>query len=418
MKTSHIEILAPAGTFASLNSAINAGCDAVYFGIADFNMRASAAINFTFENLPEVVKLCKSNNVKTYVTVNTLMYNDDLDMMRKVVNQVKIAGATAIIAADMATILYARKKNVRVHISTQVSISNTETVKFFSQFADVMVLARELTIEQIQVITDDIKNKHIIGPNGDLVKIEIFAHGALCVAVSGRCGMSLYNHNTSANRGKCAQTCRRPYEVKDKQTGQKMIIDNNYIMSAADLSTIGFLPEIIKTGISILKFEGRGRPPEYVDTVIKTYKQALQSIEDKTYNQKKVNKWNQKLGMVFNRGLSSGFYRGKKFYEWATGPGNMATEIKSELGIVEKYYKKINVAQIIIQNQEKIKIGDKIAIIGPTTGIVKLNITGMMIDNNQVDQAQQGDVITFKLKQQVRTNDKVYIFRKNKTSRI
>jgi putative protease len=418
MKTSHIEILAPAGSFEALRAAINAGADSVFFGIADFNMRASAAVNFTFDNLVEVVELCHQNKVKAYVTVNTVLYNDDMAMMQKTIDAVAEAGADAIIAADMAAVMYARRQGVRVHLSTQLSISNTEAVKFYAKYADVMVLARELTLEQMKGICDDIKKQEITGPSGELVKIEVFAHGALCVAVSGRCGMSLFSTNTSANKGKCSQVCRRTFKVIDDRTGQQMTVDNNYVMSTADLCTVGMMPELVATGISILKFEGRGRPAEYVDTVIWTYKEVLLAIEEGTYDDEKVKQWNEELGTVFNRGLSDGFYRGKKFYEWSGVYGSKASEQKFELGVVEKYYPKIGVVQFVVQAKEEICEGDKFFVIGKTTGIVKGVFAGMKIDEVEVKKAGQGDVVTMKLDARVREKDVVCVVRKRQSLQV
>lgn len=294
-----IELLAPAGSFSALSAAINAGCDAVYFGIADFNMRATAAANFTVEDLPEIVVQCKPKNIRTYVTVNTVLYDADLEKMREIVDAVKAAGVDAIIAADMATILYARKQGVEVHISTQLSVSNIENVKFYAQYSDRIVLARELSLEQVAEICNEIKELNITGPSGRLVEIEVFGHGALCVAVSGRCAMSLYCYGTSANRGQCTQICRRKYKVTDVETGQELLVDNNYVMSTSDLCTIGMLDELKKAGISVLKIEGRGRGAEYVDTVIRTYRQALEALETGEYTQENIKKMAYGFGRRF-----------------------------------------------------------------------------------------------------------------------
>lgn len=332
MNKLNIEILAPAGSFESLNAAINAGADSVFLGIADFNMRASAAVNFTRENLQEVVKLCHENKVKVYLTVNTLLYNDDLGTMRDVVDLAKKTRVDALIVADIATVVYAREKGMEVHISTQLSISNTEGVKFYSQFADRIVLARELKLEQIKKIHEDIIAQEIKGPKGELVEIEAFAHGAMCVAVSGRCSMSLYCSGTSANKGKCSQICRRPFTVTDDLTGKKLRVDNNFVMSASDLCTIGMLPQMIDAGVKVFKFEGRGRAPEYVDMVIRSYKEAFDSIENGTYTKDKIKAWNKDLGTVFNRGQSTGLYMGLEFSEWAMGSNSKATRKKVQIG--------------------------------------------------------------------------------------
>ncbi len=408
------KILAPAGSFASLRAALEAGCDAVYFGVGDFNMRATASVNFAKEDLGKIVKLCKEKNVETNLTLNTLMYNSDLKRMRNMVNLAKKAGISALIAADMATILYARKKKMDVHVSTQVSISNIETVKFFSQYSDRLVLARELTLDQVAEIVKQIKAEDICGPKGELVEIEVFAHGALCVAVSGRCSMSLFHTNRSANRGQCAQVCRRKFRVTDVSTGQSLDVDNNYVMSSADLATIGFLPELVKSGVAVLKFEGRGRSPEYVDTVINVYREALdlcKKLKNKAEYKLKLPEWNNRLGTVFNRGLSKGYYMGRQMDEWAKGSGNKATHKKIQIGLVEKYYGKIGVAQVLVQTDDKPKLKDELLIIGPTTGLVKHRVNKLQLDGVNIESVDQGQVVTFEIDRKVRKNDKVYVRR-------
>ena len=412
MKTSHIEVLAPAGTFESLTAAIKAGCDSVYFGISDMNMRATAAANFNFDDLDKIVKICKKNNIKSYVTVNTLLYDDEIEKMHKIVDTVKKAGANAIIAADMATVLYARSIGVEVHISTQLSISNIESVKFYSQFSDRMVLARELTLEQVKSICDEINKQDIRGPKGDLVEIEVFAHGALCVAVSGRCAMSLYCYNTSANRGRCTQICRRKYKVVDADTGSELVVDNNYVMSSGDLSTIGFLDKIVDAGVSVLKFEGRGRAPEYVDTVIRTYKEALKSIEDGSYTDDKIEKWNKDLESVFNRGLTNGYYMGRRFDEWSGVSGSKATNEKVLIGTVEKYYPKAKIAQVLIEAKEDIMKGEEYIIIGKTSGVVKGKLDDVLANDKPAAVIHQGDVVTFKVPERVYKGDKFFVWRR------
>lgn len=403
------ELLAPAGNFSSLKVAIQSGADSVFFGIGDFNMRASASVNFQESDLPKIVSMCKSAGVKSYLTLNTLMYNSDLGMMRKCVDLVKQSGVDAIIAADIATILYAREQGVNVHLSTQMSVSNIEGVRFYAQFCDAIVLARELTLEQVKEIIKQIESENIVGPNGDLVKIEVFAHGALCVSVSGRCGMSLYHQNRSANKGQCSQICRRPYKVTDIANGKEMIVDNNYIMSSADLCTIGFLPELVAAGVSILKFEGRGRPPEYVETVVSTYKEAIEAIKSGGFNSDKVKVWQEKLGTVFNRGLSDGYYMGRKLNEWAGRDGSQATQIKVQIGVVEKYYPKIKVAQFTLTAKENLVKNNELLFIGAKTGLVRHVITNLVIDNKEVNQAQQGDVITVMVEQKLKAGDVVYL---------
>lgn len=415
MKTSHIEILAPAGSYEALTSAINAGANAVYFGISDLNMRATAAVNFTEEDLIKIVKQCHKNNVKAYVTVNTLLYNNEIEKIHKLLDDIKKANADAVIAADMATIMYAREIGLEVHISTQLSISNTESVKFYSQFADRIVLARELTIEQVKQVCEDIKSYDIRGPRGNLVEIEVFAHGALCVAVSGRCAMSLYCYNTSANRGKCTQICRRRYKVTDIDTNQELEIDNNYVMSSSDLCTIGMLDKLVDAGVTVLKFEGRGRPAEYVDTVISTYKEALNALESEEYNQANIDKWNKNLNTVFNRGQSNGFYMGRRMDEWAGVHGSKATKEKFHIGEVVKYYPKPKVAEVLVQAKDELKKGDDVLIIGSETGTLRLKLGEFWVDDKPATIARQEDLLTFKVVQKVRKADKVYVSRERES---
>lgn len=415
MKTNSIEILAPAGSFETLQTAIDAGADAVYFGISDFNMRATAAANFINADIPKIVKLCKASKVKPYITLNTLLYDNELGRMREIVNEVKENGIDAVIAADMATIEYARSKDVEVHISTQLSISNIESLKFYSQFSDRVVLARELTLEQVAEIIREIREQDIRGPKGNLVEIEVFAHGALCVAVSGRCSMSMYCYNTSANRGKCSQMCRRQYKVTDISTGKELVIDNNYVMSSADLCTIGMLPELVATGVNVLKFEGRGRSAEYVDTIIRTYKEALNAIEDGTYSNDKIKKWNEDLGTVFNRGFTQNFYMGRKIGEWAGVHGSKATQERIHIGAVEHYYPKVKVAQVKIQAKDEFKTGDEYIITGPTTGLEKGIVKSLVVNDKETDKAKQGDTVTFKVNKKVRKNDRLYVLRERES---
>ncbi len=407
------ELLAPAGSFASLRAGIDAGADAVYFGISDFNMRATASVNFKPTDLKKLTTLCKEHNVKTYLTVNTLMYDDDIERMKKVVQLAKQHEIDAIIAADIATIQYAFENEVEVHISTQISIANIEAVKFYSQFADRMVLARELNLDQVAEIINQIKKQNITGPKGKLIEIEVFAHGALCVAVSGRCAMSLFHTGRSANRGQCSQICRRPFKVTDIASGKELVVDNNFVMSSADLCTIGMLDELVKTGVACLKFEGRGRKPEYVNTVISTYKEALQSIKEGTYTTEKVEKWNQDLGTVYNRGFTQNFFMGRKIDEWSRGSGSKATTKRVQIGIVQKYYPKINIAQILIQAKETLKIGEKYIVTSDKTGLVTGTIQSMMIDDTKVESADQGSVVTFEVEMRVRKGDEVYVIRKS-----
>lgn len=406
-----IEILAPAGSFDALVAAINAGCNAVYFGIGDMNMRATAASNFKPEDMPQIVDLCKEKGVKAYLTLNTLVYDQEIEQMQNIVDTAKKAGIDAVIAADIATITYAKSIGLEVHISTQLSISNIEGVRFYSQYSDRIVLARELSLEQVKEICTQIKKQNITGPNGKLVEIEVFAHGALCVAVSGRCAMSLYCYNTSANRGRCTQICRRRYKVIDIDTGKELEVDNNYVMSSSDLCTIGMLDKLIDSGIKVLKFEGRGRGAEYVDTVIRTYKEALIAIENGSYSPDKIKEWNAELKTVFNRGSTEGFYMGRKTDEWSGVHGSKATKEKLQVGIVEKYYPKMKVAEVKIQANDLINSGEEFLIIGPRTGIVKGKFENMWLNGVTTEILKQGDTATFKLEQVVKANDKVFVFR-------
>lgn len=403
------EILAPAGSFETLRTAIDAGADAVYFGVGDMNMRASAAKNFSIEDLSEIAKLCKDSKVKTYITINTLLYNDELDYMKNLVDKVKEAGLNAIIAADMATILYARKQEQEVHISTQLSISNIESLKYYSQFADRVVLARELSLEQQKEIATQIKVQSITGPKGNLIELEVFAHGALCVAVSGRCSMSLYCYDRSANRGKCTHICRRAYKVTDLETGQELAIDNNYVMSAADLCTIGMLEKLVDAGASVLKIEGRGRTPDYVHTVVSTYKEALETIGTKDYNEHNIKKWNDALGTVFHRGFSSGLYMGRSFDEWAKGSGNKATKKRFQVGKITNYFVKQKVAEFVIEGNATLKPGDEFNITGPTTGLLQGKITELRVNGKPAAEASQGNVVTIPVDKRVRRSDMLFI---------
>ncbi|NCT55918.1 U32 family peptidase [bacterium] len=410
LNTDHIEILAPAGSFESLSAALNAGCNSVFLGIADFNMRASAASNFTLQDLPTIVKKCHKKDVKVYITINTLLFDNEITKMQQIVDAVKKHKVDAIIASDTATLMYAKKVGVEAHISTQLSVSNTESVKFYSQFSTRIVLARELNLEQVAKICSDIKKQKIKGPTGKLVEIEVFAHGALCVAVSGRCAMSLHCYNTSANKGKCAQVCRHRYKVTDIDTNQELVVDNNFIMSSSDLCTVGMLPQLVQAGVKVLKFEGRGRPAEYVDTVISTYKEALKSISEGTFNGKKVDKWNKDLGTVFNRGFTQNFYMGRKMDEWAKVYGSKATKQKELAGDVEKYFSKIKVVQV--KANIPIKSGAEFLITGPTTGAVTETLKDIVVNEKVVKTVKKGTSFTFVLDKKVRPNDKFYIVTK------
>jgi U32 family peptidase len=406
----HIELLAPAGSYEALHAAINAGADAVYFGVCGFNMRANASQPFSLDDLSEIVRISHEAGIKCYLALNTLVYDKNLDEMKMLIDASKNHGVDAIISFDFSAIQYARKIGVEVHISTQHSISNMEAVKFFSQYADRIVLARELTLEQIHYINEQIKDQNVRGPNGKLVEVEVFIHGAMCVAVSGRCGMSLYLFGTSANCGECTQPCRRSYTVTDKSTGKQLDIDNEYVMSTQDLCTIGMLDEIVQSGVVSLKVEGRGRSPEYVDEVIRCYREALVSIKDGTYSSEKIQLWNTRLGTVFNRGMSEGFYRGLAYNYWSTGANSKASKIKQFIGTVEHYYPKIHVAEVRVRAGE-IQEGEQGLILGPTTGVVRVVLDHLRVNDVLSTKASPKDLLTFVVNDKVRKGDKLYVLR-------
>lgn len=411
-KAVQIKLLAPAGNWACLRAAIKAGADSVYFGIADFNMRASAAKNFSVKDLPKIVKFCQKHGVETCLTVNTLMFDSDLSIMRKVIDAAKKAGCSGVIVADVAALEYANSVKMPSFISTQVSVANIEAVKFYSKYSDRIILARELSLDQVKAIVEQIKKEKITGPSGKLVEIEIFAHGALCVAVSGRCAMSLYNYGSSANRGRCAHACRREFIVTEVETGKQLKIDNHYVLSPKDLCTIGMLPDIVDSGATVLKLEGRGRPPEYVDTVVRCYKEALEAIVDGTYSKPKVAGWNKRLGTVFNRGFSQGLYMGRQWDEWAKGSGSQATMERLQVGKVVHYYPKAHVAEIEVLADITVKEGEKCLITGDKTGLVKTEFKGMQLDEDKFDKVKQGMLFTMKVPEKVKKNDEVYVWRK------
>ncbi|HRP60399.1 MAG: U32 family peptidase [Flavobacteriales bacterium] len=401
-----IEIMAPAGSFESLMAAIQGRADSIYFGIEQLNMRAKAANNFTFDDLETIAKICKENNVRSYLTLNTIIYDHDLSLMKRIVDKSKAAGITAVIASDQAVINYASSVGFEVHISTQTNVTNLETIKFFAHFADVMVLARELSLKQVKDITDGIKKDNVKGPSGNLVEIEIFAHGALCMAVSGKCYLSLHTNNSSANRGACVQNCRRTYEVKDEE-GNELLIDNEYIMSPKDLCTIGFIDDIINAGVKVLKIEGRGRAPEYVKTVTECYREAADAFLEGTYTKEKIEEWNKKLATVYNRGFWDGYYLGQELGEWSEGHGSQATTRKKFLGQGVKYFPKINVAEFKMETHS-LSVGDKVLITGPTTGVIEMEIKELRVDNISVEKVEKGINFSTPIDQIIRPSDKLY----------
>ncbi len=404
--------MAPAGNWESLQAAINAGADSVYFGIDQLNMRARASINFTLGDLKEIGERCAKAGMKSYLTLNTIIYDHDLSVIKTLVDAVKENNISAVIASDQAVINYASTQGVEVHISTQLNVTNIETVKFYSHFADVMVLSRELSLIQVKKIVDQIVKEDIRGPKEELIEIEIFGHGALCVAVSGKCYMSLHTHNSSANRGACVQNCRKTYTVTDKETGVELEIDNEYIMSPKDLCTLDFLDQVLETGISVLKIEGRGRAPEYVKTVIETYRAAIDAIEEGTYTREKVEKWMYNLSTVYNREFWSGYYLGQKLGEFHNTSGSKATQKRVYIGKGVHYFPKAKVGEFKVEAQS-IKVGDKILITGPTTGVVEHEITELMVDEKNVENAVKGEHITFPITERVRRSDKLYKLVKN-----
>jgi len=401
-----IELMAPAGSWESLQAAIDNGADSVYFGVEQLNMRAMSSVNFTLDDLSEVVRRSEQAGVRTYLTVNTIMYDHDLLMAKKLLKAAKDAGITAVIVADQAVMFMARELGLEVHISTQINITNVETLKFYSSFADTMVLSRELSLRQVKYITEQIKKQQIKGPSGRLVEIEIFAHGALCMAVSGKCHLSLHTYNSSANRGACKQNCRKPYIVIDKESGIELEIDNEYIMSPKDLMVLDFLDQVKDAGVSVLKIEGRARAPEYVATTVKVYREAIDSLYNNSFTEERIEKWIERLATVYNRGFWSGYYLGKKLGEWTT-PGSHATQKKIYLGKGWHYYPKARVAEFKIEAFD-LKQGDKILITGPTTGVLELQIEQMYVNDQPGTKAQKGDIVSIKIPQKIRPADKLY----------
>ncbi|OQX97442.1 MAG: collagenase [Bacteroidetes bacterium 4572_128] len=406
----NIEIMSPVGSYESLMGAIQAGANSVYFGIEKLNMRAKSSINFKLEDIEKIVKICKKFKVKTYLTLNVVIYDKELEDMKIIVNSAKKNGIDAIIASDMAVINYSISQNMPVHISTQVNITNIESVKFYSKFSDVMVMARELNLEQIKNITDEIKKQKIKGISGKNVKIEIFIHGALCMAVSGKCYLSLHENNFSANRGNCLQTCRKSYIVTEKETNYQLEIDNEYIMSPKDLCTIDFLDKILDTGVSVLKIEGRARSPEYVKFVTKSYVEAINLIKNGNFNEEKFKILKENLKKVFNRGFWGGYYMGKKIGEWSDTYGSKAKTKKFYIGKGKNYFKKIKVAEFLLQAGD-LKVGDEILITGPTTGVINTKVKEIRVNLEKTKIAKKGEICSIAIEKTVRASDKLYIIK-------
>lgn len=406
-KTRSIELMAPAGSYEALMAAIHAGCNSVYFGVEQLNMRSRSSNNFTIEDLKKIAEIGKENNVKTYLTINTVLYDHDINLMKKIVDAAKESGITAVIAADHAVMNYAKKVGVEIHISTQANISNIDTIEFYANFADVVVLARELSLKQVAEISREIKRREITGPSGKLVEIEIFAHGALCMAVSGKCYLSLHSHFASANRGACIQNCRRNYIVTDKEEGIEFEIDNEYIMSAKDLCTIDFIDKIIDAGVSVLKIEGRGRSADYVHVVTTCYSEAIDSYLEGTFTPEKIENWKERLTTVFNRGFWDGYYLGKKMGEWSDEYGSKATKQKLYIGRGIKYFDKSQVGEFQLDSHS-LKVGDEVMITGPTTGYVETIVSEIRMENVPTETVKKGDVFSFPIGTKIRPSDKLY----------
>ncbi|MDD2285113.1 MAG: U32 family peptidase [Paludibacter sp.] len=407
MKREEIEIMAPAGSWESLAAAIQAGADSVYFGIEKLNMRSKSSNNFTTEDLRKIVAVCKENNIKSYLTVNTILYDNDINLMREIIDTAKEVEVSAIIASDVAAMMYANSIGVEVHLSTQLNISNAESLKFYAQFADVVVLARELNMKQVSAIYQSILKENIRGKKGDLIRIEMFCHGALCMAVSGKCYLSLHEKNLSANRGACNQICRRGYIVKDKDSEIELEIDNEYIMSPKDLKTIHFMDVMLQSGVRVFKIEGRARGPEYVKTVVSCYREAVESCLDDTFTPNKIEDWNKRLSKVFNRGFWDGYYLGQRLGEWSANYGSEATHKKVYIGKVTNYFSKLEVAEILVEAQH-IAVGDEMMITGETTGVYEDTIEEIRVELKPVEKAVKGNYFSVKTKELVRRNDKVY----------
>lgn len=402
------EIMAPAGNFECLMAAIQGGADSVYFGIENLNMRSHSANNFTREDLPKIVALCREHGVKTYLTLNITLYDEDLQQAYQTLDIAAAAGVSAVIASDTAAIVYARKIGLEVHISTQLSISNAESLRFYSQWADVIVLARELNLQQVRAIKDTIDREGITGPSGRPVEIEMFCHGALCMAISGKCYLSLHEYNASANRGSCFQLCRRGYEVTDLETGMKLEVDNKYIMSPKDLCTIEFIDKILEAGVSVFKIEGRARSAEYVKTVVAAYKKGAQAAVDGSFTPELAQSLKTELSKVFNRGFWDGYYQGARLGQWSEVYGNKATQKKTYVGRITNYFSNLGVAEVTVETGS-IAVGDQILIIGPTTGVEELTVPEIRVALEPVEKAEKGTVCSIPFPRKLRRSDKVFL---------
>lgn len=407
MTRKDFEIMAPVGSYESLYAALQGGADSVYFGVEGLNMRARSSANFTLEDLRNIVTICREKGVKTYLTVNTIIYNNELDKMHSVIDCAKEAGLTAIIASDIAAVLYAHSVGVEVHISTQCNITNYEVVRFYAQYADVVVLAREVDLDQVMTIHRQIVENDLRGPKGELMQIEMFAHGALCMAVSGKCYLSLHEMNASANRGACNQVCRRAYSVKDRDSEIELDIENEYIMSPKDLCTIGFINKMADAGVRVFKIEGRARPAEYVRTVCECYNEAVSSYLDGSYDAVKIQEWKQRLATVFNRGFWNGYYLGQRLGEWNEVYGSQATKKKILIGKITNYFANLNVGEFKIESHD-LQVGDEVLVQGPTTGTIQFTVPEIRVDLNPVQKVEKGTLFSMAVPEKIRRGDKFY----------
>lgn len=407
MKRSDFEIMAPVGSRESLSAAINAGADAVYFGVEGLNMRSKSSANFTLDDLRDIAATCTGHGVKTYLTVNTIVYDEDLEKVDAIVSAAAEAGISAVIASDLAVFAACRRHGVEIHISTQCNISNIEAVRFYSAYADVMVLARELNLDQVAAISQAIEREDICGPSGQRVRLEMFCHGALCMAVSGKCYLSLHQMNSSANRGSCTQICRRGYGVTDLETGDELNVDNKYIMSPKDLKTIHFIDRMAEAGVRVFKIEGRARGPEYVKTAVECYSEALQAVCDGTYGQEKVNGWDERLAMIFNRGFWNGYYLGQRLGEWSGKYGSSATRVKQYAAKGVKWFSRLGVGEFLMEAAE-LCVGDEVVITGPTTGALVVKVEDIRVDGRSVEKAVKGDSFSIAVPAKIRPADRLY----------
>ena len=407
MKRSDFEIMAPVGSRESLSAAINAGADAVYFGVEGLNMRSKSSANFTLDDLRDIAATCTGHGVKTYLTVNTIVYDEDLEKVDAIVAAAAEAGISAVIASDLAVFAACRRHGVEIHISTQCNISNIEAVRFYSAYADVMVLARELNLDQVAAISQAIEREDICGPSGQRVRLEMFCHGALCMAVSGKCYLSLHQMNSSANRGSCTQICRRGYGVTDLETGDELNVDNKYIMSPKDLKTIHFIDRMAEAGVRVFKIEGRARGPEYVKTAVECYSEALQAVCDGTYGQEKVNGWDERLAMIFNRGFWNGYYLGQRLGEWSGKYGSSATRVKQYAAKGVKWFSRLGVGEFFMEAAE-LCVGDEVVITGPTRGALVVKVEDIRVDGRSVEKAVKGDSFSIAVPAKIRPADRLY----------